>query len=78
MLTREEIEQWHNPPCTEQAKWLLRLANQFFNTPSGNKEHGSSSDTGRLVRNTPIRRSIIVEERTGYPTSPETPRPDTM
>jgi hypothetical protein len=26
MLTRQEIEEWHDPPCRDQAEWLLKLA----------------------------------------------------
>src|ERR687885_801070 len=48
-----------HPPCTEEAKLLLMLADQFFNAGSGNNEDGSRNDTrGRLVRNTPVRGSI--------------------
>jgi hypothetical protein len=30
MLTRQEIEEWHVPPCTEQVEWLLKIANGFI------------------------------------------------
>ena len=32
MLTREEIENWHNPPCNGQTKRVLTLVRSFFNT----------------------------------------------
>jgi hypothetical protein len=38
MLTREEIEEWHDPPGSEQAEWLLKLADGFI----GKEEIGLS------------------------------------
>jgi hypothetical protein len=38
MLTRQEIEQWHDPPSIEQAKWLLELADGFIGSRPGNEE----------------------------------------
>jgi hypothetical protein len=37
MLTRQEIEEWHDPPCTEQAEWLLKLANGCNDFKSDNR-----------------------------------------
>ena len=37
MLTRQEIEEWHVPPCTEQAEWLLKLANGCNDFKSDNR-----------------------------------------
>ncbi len=38
MLTREEIEEWHDPPCREQAEWLLKLADGFIGFKLGKEE----------------------------------------
>jgi len=32
MLTRQEIEEWRDPPSREQAEWLLKLADGFVGT----------------------------------------------
>jgi len=67
MLTRDDILEWHNPPSSEHAQRLLRLAHEFFNTRPGNNKNGSGSDTRRrLVRNTPIR-GPVNPRRTGKP-----------
>jgi hypothetical protein len=35
MLTRQEIEEWHDPPCTEQAEWLLKIADGSIGKEGG-------------------------------------------
>ena len=42
MLTRQEIEEWHDPPCTEQAEWLLKLADKITDSKQANEEINSS------------------------------------
>ncbi len=38
MLTRQEIEEWHDPPCSEQAEWLFKLADGFIGFELGKEE----------------------------------------
>ena len=42
MLTRQEIEEWHDPPCGEQAEWLLKLADTVIGLNTGKEEIGPS------------------------------------
>jgi hypothetical protein len=42
MLTRQEIEEWHNPPRGEQAEWLLKLADRFIGCKPSKEEIGLS------------------------------------
>jgi len=38
LLTRQEIEEWNDPPCTEQAEWLLKLADKVIGSKLGDEE----------------------------------------
>jgi hypothetical protein len=38
LLTRQEIEEWNDPPCTEQAEWLLKLADKIIGSKRGDEE----------------------------------------
>ena len=38
MLTRQEIEEWNDPPCTEQAELLLKLADKVIGSKGGDEE----------------------------------------
>jgi hypothetical protein len=38
LLTRQEIEEWNDPPCTEQAEWLLKLADKVIGSRYGYEE----------------------------------------
>jgi hypothetical protein len=42
MLTRQEIEEWHDPPCSEQAEWLLKFADRVIGVKLGKEEIGLS------------------------------------
>jgi len=42
MLTRQEIEEWHDPPCSAQAGWLLKLADTVIGLNTGKEEIGLS------------------------------------
>ena len=50
MLTRQEIEEWHDPPCTEQAEWLLKLAKGCIDFMPGKEEIGHAK-TSWFTRN---------------------------
>ena len=45
VLTRQEIEEWNDPPCTEQVEWLLKLADEIIGSKRGNEEIGLSIPT---------------------------------
>jgi len=51
MLTRQEIEEWHDPPCTEQAEWLLKLAKGCIDFMPGKEEIGHAKLVGSQERN---------------------------
>jgi hypothetical protein len=42
LLTRQEIEQWHDPPCNEQAQGLLKLADRVIGSKLDIEEMGLS------------------------------------
>jgi hypothetical protein len=46
MLTRQEIEEWHDPPCTEQAEWLLKLVNGVIDFRPREEEIGRTKPAG--------------------------------
>jgi hypothetical protein len=38
LLTRQEIEEWNDPPCREQAEWLLKVADKVIGSKLGIEE----------------------------------------
>jgi hypothetical protein len=38
LLTRQEIEEWNDPPCIEQAEWLLKVADMVIDSKLGIEE----------------------------------------
>ena len=54
MLTRQEIEEWHDPPCTEQAEWLLKLVNGVIEFRPGEQEIGGAKPVGFLDQQRPL------------------------
>ena len=60
MLTRQEIEEWHDPPCTEQAEWLLKLANGCIDFKPGKEEIGPTKRVGSQERNANAHTRTVV------------------